>query len=101
GGMSWGVPRLFIEFTVDGMDQLYRATRYVRYVAAFQNWLEPSGATMEHLHKQLVAIDEHGLQNDWEISLVRNNPNMYNEWAVDYAARHNLVFAEKIGRAHV
>ena len=94
GEMSWEDHRLFIEFTVDGMDQLYRANRYVRYVAAFQNWLEPSGATMEHLHKQLVAIDEHGLQNDWEISLVRNNPNMYNEWAVDYAARHNLVFAE-------
>lgn len=94
GELSWQDHRHFIAFTVDGMDQLYRQNRYVRYVAAFQNWLEPAGASIEHLHKQLVAIDEHGLQNEVEIAQVRSNPNMYNEWAVDYAARHNLVFAE-------
>lgn len=94
GQLSWQDHRHFIAFTVDGMDQLYRANRYVRYVAAFQNWLAPAGASFEHLHKQLVAIDEHGLQNEMEIAQVRSNPNMYNEWAVDYASRHNLVFAE-------
>ncbi|KAB3520770.1 DUF4921 family protein [Corynebacterium sp. zg254] len=94
GELSWQHHRLFIAFTVDGMDQLYRQNRYVRYVAAFQNWLSPAGASIEHLHKQLVAIDEHGLQNEVEIAQVRSNPNMYNEWAVDYAARHNLVIAE-------
>ncbi|MEJ4108646.1 DUF4921 family protein [Corynebacterium bovis] len=94
GTLSWADHRLFMSFTVDGMDQLYRANRYVRYVAAFQNWLEPAGAGIEHLHKQLVAIDEHGLQNEVEIAQVRANPNMYNEWAVDYAMRNNLVFAE-------
>lgn len=94
GSLTWQDHRHFINFTVDGMDQLYRANRYVRYVAAFQNWLAPAGASFEHLHKQLVAIDEHGLQNEAEIAQVRHNPNMYNEWAVDYASRHNLVFAE-------
>ena len=94
GDMSWQEHRHFIAFTVDGMDQLYRQNRYVRYVAAFQNWLAPAGASIEHLHKQLVGIDEHGLQNEVEIAQVRSNPNMYNEWAVDYAARHNLVIAE-------
>ena len=94
GTLSWENHRHFIAFTVDGMDRLYRANRYVRYVAAFQNWLAPAGASFEHLHKQLVAIDEHGLQNELEIAQVRANPNMYNEWAVDYAARHNLVIAE-------
>lgn len=94
GTLSWQDHRHFIAFTVDSMDQLYRSNRYARYVAVFQNWLEPAGASFEHLHKQLVAIDEHGLQNEVEIAQVRNNPNMYNEWAVDYAARHNLVIAE-------
>lgn len=94
GTLGWENHRHFIAFTVDGMDRLYRANRYVRYVAAFQNWLAPAGASFEHLHKQLVAIDEHGLQNELEIAQVRANPNMYNEWAVDYAARHNLVIAE-------
>ena len=41
-----------------------------------------------------MAIDEHGLQNEVEIAQVRRNANMYNEWAVDYASRFNLVFAE-------
>lgn len=94
GSLDWKTHRHFMAFTVDGMDQLYRANRYVRYVAAFQNWLAPAGASFDHLHKQLVAIDEHGLQNETEIAQVRSNPNMYNEWAVDYAARHNLIIAE-------
>lgn len=94
GEMSWSDHRLYIAFTVDAMDRLYRANPYVRYVAAFQNWLEPAGATIEHLHKQLVAIDEHGLQNETEISQVRANPNMYNQWAVDYAGHYNLIVAE-------
>lgn len=94
GTLSWVNHRHFMSFTVDSMDQLYRSNRYARYVAVFQNWLEPAGASFEHLHKQLVAIDEHGLQNEIEIAQVRHNPNMYNEWAVDYAARNNLVFAE-------
>ncbi|RAV32400.1 DUF4921 family protein [Corynebacterium heidelbergense] len=94
GTLDWRDHRLFIQFTIDSMDQLYRANRYVRYVAVFQNWLAPAGASFEHLHKQLVAIDEHGLQNEVEIAQVRSNPNMYNEWAVDYAMRHNLIIAE-------
>ncbi|MGP9759408.1 DUF4921 family protein [Corynebacterium sp. AOP12-C2-36] len=94
GEMSWSDHRLYIAFTVDAMDRLYRANPYVRYVAAFQNWLEPAGASIEHLHKQLVAIDEHGLQNETEIAQVRANPNMYNQWAVDYAGHHNLIVAE-------
>src|SRR5699024_1846555 len=51
-------------------------------------------ATMEHLHKQLVAIDEAGRRTDCELSLGRNNPMTWAGWAVNYAARHNLVFAE-------
>lgn len=94
GQLDWRTHRLYISFTVDAMDRLYRANPYVRYVAAFQNWLTPAGASIEHLHKQLVAIDEHGLQNETEIAQVRANPNMYNQWAVDYAGHHNLIFAE-------
>ena len=86
--------RAFIAFTVESMADLYRRNRYVRYVAAFQNWLKPAGASFDHLHKQLVAIDEHGEQLEQEIRRLRENPNMYNEFAVDYAARHNLVIAE-------
>lgn len=83
-----------IGFTVDSMRMLYKRNRYARYVAVFQNWLKPAGASFDHLHKQLVSIDDRGVQNEYEIKLVRQYPNMYNEWTVDYASRRNLIIAE-------
>ncbi|MGD7000948.1 DUF4921 family protein [Corynebacterium halotolerans] len=85
--------RGFTSFTVAAMHDLYARNRYARYVVAFQNWLAPAGASFDHLHKQLVAIDEYGTQVEQEIMRLRVNPNMYNEWGVDYAHRHNLVVA--------
>ncbi|MDR7329665.1 DUF4921 family protein [Corynebacterium guangdongense] len=80
--------------TVDSIRDLYERNRYAPYVVAFQNWLAPAGASFEHLHKQLVAIDERGVQSELEIERLRRNPNMYNEWAVDYSGYHNLIIAE-------
>lgn len=93
GTLSRDEHRGFIAFTVTAMADLYRSNRYARYVVAFQNWLAPAGASFDHLHKQLVAIDEHGTQAEQEILRLRGNPNMYNEWGVDFAHRHNLVVA--------
>lgn len=84
----------FTAFTIDAMRDLYENNRYAPYVVVFQNWLSAAGASFDHLHKQLVAIDERGVQTDMEIQKLRTNPNMYNEWAVNYASYHNLVIAE-------
>ena len=84
----------YIGFTVDAIAATYAANRYARYVAVFQNWLKPAGASFDHLHKQLVAIDERGVQAELELRGLRLNPNIYNEAAVNYAAHHNLVIAE-------
>ncbi len=84
----------YVQFTVEAMRELYLANRYARYVAVFQNWLKPAGASFDHLHKQLVSIDERGVQAELEVQRVRANPNLYNEAAVNYAAAHNLVVAE-------
>lgn len=84
----------YMRFTIDAMRDIYVGNRYVRYVAVFQNWLKPAGASFDHLHKQLVAIDERGVQNEQEVRLARENPNIYNDAAVNFAAHHNLVFAE-------
>ncbi|TVR99657.1 MAG: DUF4921 family protein [Rhodospirillales bacterium] len=84
----------YMRFTVDAVREIYLANRYVRYVAVFQNWLKPAGASFDHLHKQLVAIDERGVQNELEVRHARANPNIYNEAAVNFAAYRNLVFAE-------
>lgn len=84
----------FICFTLDGIRDLYARNRYAPYVVAFQNWLKPAGASFDHLHKQLVSIDERGHQNEAELIRLRQNPNIYNEFAVDYAGYHNLLIAE-------
>ena len=94
GSMSPEEHHAFIAFTIDSLHDLYQRNRYAPYVSVFQNWLAPAGASFEHLHKQLVAIDEHGVQAEMEIAKLRANPNMYNEWGINYASRHNLIIAE-------
>lgn len=84
----------YVGFTVEALRDLYDANRYARYVAVFQNWLKPAGASFDHLHKQLAAIDERGVQAETELFRLRANPNLYNELGVNYAAQHNLVIAE-------
>ncbi|MEA4945398.1 MAG: DUF4921 family protein [Propionicimonas sp.] len=84
----------FIGFTVESAKGLFDLNRYARYVTVFQNWLRPAGASFDHLHKQLVAIDERGTQNELAIARLRANPNTYNEDGVNYAAYKNLVIAE-------
>ena len=84
----------FITFTIDALADLLDQNRYAPYVVVFQNWLAPAGASFNHLHKQLVAIDERGVQAELEISKLRQNVNMYNEWGANYASYHNLVIAE-------
>jgi len=84
----------YFRFTIQAKDDIYANNRYVRYVSVFQNWLAPAGASFDHLHKQLVALDEWGVSVEEEIDLVRDNPNIYNEQVVNFAAYSNFTFAE-------
>ena len=84
----------FVAFTTESVAALFDLNRYARYVAVFQNWLRPAGASFDHLHKQLVAIDERGVQHELASDRLRANPNVFNEDAVNYAAYRNLILAE-------
>lgn len=94
GTLSLDEHHQYTRFTIESMRELYVNNRYARYVAVFQNWLKPAGASFDHLHKQLVAIDERGVQAELELARARSNPNLYNEVAVNFASYHNLVVAE-------
>ncbi len=83
----------FICLTVDAMRELATAHPSVRYVSAFQNWLSPAGATFDHLHKQVVAIDEHGPLLARIISRLRAEPDLFNTQVVDPAVVDQLVIA--------
>lgn len=94
GSLSPDEHHQFIRFTVESTKSLYDGNRYARYVSVFQNWLKPAGASFDHLHKQLVAIDERGVQNEATLAKLRRNRNLFNEVATNYASYRNLVVAE-------
>ncbi|MEU1972761.1 DUF4921 family protein [Microbacterium sp. NPDC019599] len=83
----------YFAFTVRTLDDIARAQPHAAYVAVFQNWLRPAGASFEHLHKQLVAIDEHGPQVDHELRLLASDHLLYQHAIADLAVRHGLVVA--------
>lgn len=84
----------YIGFTVRAMQELYEQNHHVRYVAVFQNWLRQAGASFDHLHKQLVSIDERSQETEQELVRLRANPNAYNDLALNVAIQQNLVIAE-------
>lgn len=84
----------FIAYTIESARMAYDLNPHARYVAVFQNWLKPAGASFDHLHKQLVTIDEHGAQHQATLARLRANPNLFNEAGPNYAARFGLIIAE-------
>lgn len=81
-------------FTIEAIKDIFKENRYVRYISVFQNWLANAGASFDHLHKQLVAIDEWGVAIERELDRYRANKNVYNEKGANFHSYHNLVFAE-------
>jgi len=84
----------YFKFTTEALKDIYANNRYVRYVSVFQNWLKLAGASFDHIHKQLVGLDSWSLSIENQIQMVRDNPNIFNEYGPNFAIHHNLVFAE-------
>ncbi len=84
----------YTRFTIDAMSDIFAANRYVRYISVFQNWLAPAGASFDHLHKQLVGIDDWGASIRHQVDMLRQDPNIFNELGANLAGMHNLIFAE-------
>lgn len=84
----------YFKFTIDAMRDMLRINRYIRYISVFQNWMRPAGASVDHLHKQLVGLDEWGNTLQQQIRMLRDDPNIFNEFGANLAAQYNLVFLE-------
>lgn len=78
---------------IRAMRDLYHDNPAARYVSVFQNWLRPGGASFDHLHKQVVAIDELGVQIERESARLHTEPDLYERWGPTYAAEQGLVIA--------
>jgi galactose-1-phosphate uridylyltransferase len=79
---------------ISAMTDIAANNRYVRSISVFKNWLRPAGATFDHLHTQLVAIDEWGESMERKIKMVVQDKNVYNAYGPNFAGHYNLVFAE-------
>ncbi len=84
----------YILFTVESIRDIYEQNPFIRYISVFQNWLRPAGASFDHLHKQLVSLDEWGVQMEREIAEFVKNPNLYNEFSINFGLYHSLCIAE-------
>lgn len=85
--------RAFVGLTVETMRDLYESCPQARLVVAFQNWLAPAGASFDHLHKQLVAVDEVGRNLETLLPKAAVDPDIHNRYGPDFAADHGLVLA--------
>ncbi|WIK64444.1 DUF4921 family protein [Gleimia hominis] len=83
----------YMQFTAQTMEDLYGLDPAVRYVACFQNWLKPAGASFDHLHKQLVAIDAHSVQTAAELRRIRKDPQIY-EQILSVGVTGDLILAQ-------
>jgi galactose-1-phosphate uridylyltransferase len=84
----------YLEFTIDAKEDIFLSNRYIRYISVFQNWLRPAGASFDHLHKQLVALDEWGNTITGQTEMIRKDPNVFNTYGANLAAMLNLIIAE-------
>lgn len=83
----------YLRMTVRGMRDLFHLDPAVRYVVAFQNWLRPAGASFDHLHKQLVAIDQLSVQGQSELDRLQEDPQIY-EKTLAVAVTRGLILAQ-------
>lgn len=84
----------YFAFTISAMKDMLEHNRYIRYISIFQNWLRSSGASFDHLHKQICGLDEWGSSITEQINMLRQDSNVFNELGANLASQYNLVFAE-------
>ncbi len=83
----------YMKMTVKALDDLFHLDPAVQYVSVFQNWLKPAGASFDHLHKQLVAIDQLSVQSQSELDRLQERPEIYED-ILKVAVTRGLLIAQ-------
>ena len=83
----------YFDFTIRAIKDIYRYNRKAEYISVFQNWLGAGGASIEHLHKQVVALDEWGPGLKNEVWISRTDKEYYSKLGLGLALEHGLVCA--------
>lgn len=94
GEMSQAEHAAFLGFAAQAAQDIQAQNPKVCYVAIFQNWLRAAGASFDHLHKQVVGMDEWGPAVEKRLQKTAENPGLFNEAIVDFSAKEGLLVAE-------
>jgi galactose-1-phosphate uridylyltransferase len=94
GEMTQAEHAAFLGFAAQAALDIQTNNPKVLYVAIFQNWLRAAGASFDHLHKQVVGMDEWGPVVEKRLQRSTEDPGLFNESIVDFAAKAGLLVAE-------
>ncbi|MCD6384259.1 DUF4921 family protein [Candidatus Sumerlaeota bacterium] len=84
----------YIKFTAESVEDIMHDNGETSFVVVFQNWLKEAGASRDHLHRQLLAIDEWGPILEKEATQVARNKNFFPELTQAMGQELGLVVAE-------
>lgn len=86
--------RISYHLMIKIMLDMIKKNKYISFIAIFQNWMHPAGASFDHWHKQILALDFWGLPLEREAQMFSKNKNIYKEFAIDTATQEDLFIAE-------
>ncbi|MGL4388373.1 MAG: DUF4921 family protein [Brevinema sp.] len=92
--MSYEDHRISYHMITDAMTDMITRNKYIRFITIFQNWMLAAGASFNHWHKQILALDFCGQPLKREQELFQSNSRIYEEFAVNTALTHDLIIAE-------
>ncbi|HVZ80981.1 MAG TPA: DUF4921 family protein [bacterium] len=84
----------YLNFALEAALDIRSNNGKIRYVAIFQNWLKAAGASFDHLHKQVIGMDQWGPGVEARLQKAKGYPNIFNEALVDFSAEKDLIVAE-------
>jgi galactose-1-phosphate uridylyltransferase len=94
GTLSEQEHRAYVAIAIEAMQRMFARNPMVMNVSVFQNWLQPAGASFDHLHKQVVALDTLGRRRELELGRLADNPELFRDYGIAMAQRLDLIVAE-------
>jgi len=94
GSMSWQDHRVSYEILQDIIQDMISRNPFIQFISIFQNWLSSAGASFEHWHKQILALDFWGKPLEREAISTSNDIDLYKRFALGVAQEINLFIAE-------
>jgi len=94
GEMTAFEHHIYTVLTIDALSDIYEQNRFVRFAGVYTNWRRDAGATLEHLHRQILGLDFWGYSIGRCVRQVSANPEVFNDYVNYLKNQHNLAICE-------